>query len=72
MVVLLLIFFCSTGVWTQGLHLEPLCQLYFCKELFKVGGSRGTISPGWFEPWSSWSLPLEYIVNFLRSHYSVL
>jgi hypothetical protein len=23
------LFSCSTGVWTQGLHLEPLCQLFF-------------------------------------------
>jgi hypothetical protein len=27
----LFLFFCSTGVWTQGLHLEPLL---FCDEFF--------------------------------------
>jgi hypothetical protein len=38
--------FFSTGAWTQGLHLEPLHQPYFCEGLFKRG-SRETTCPGW-------------------------
>jgi hypothetical protein len=30
-------FFCSTGAWTQGLHLEPLHQPYACKGFFMIG-----------------------------------
>jgi hypothetical protein len=29
-----LLFFGSTGAWTQGLHLEPLHQPFFCDEFF--------------------------------------
>jgi hypothetical protein len=43
-------FFCSAGVWTQDLHLEPLHQSFFVIELFAQAG---------FEPWSFWSLPPE-------------
>jgi hypothetical protein len=28
---------CGTGVWTQGLHLEPLHQPFFVKGVFKIG-----------------------------------
>jgi hypothetical protein len=39
-------FFCSTGVWTQDLHLEPLHQPYFCEGFFEIGSHR-TICQGW-------------------------
>jgi hypothetical protein len=29
--------FCSTRALTQGLHLEPLHQPYFCKGFFEIG-----------------------------------
>jgi hypothetical protein len=32
-------FFCSTGAWTQGLHLEPLHQP-FMLGIFKIGSRR--------------------------------
>jgi hypothetical protein len=38
--------FCSTGVWTLGLHLEHSTSHFFVKGFFKIG-SRGTICPGW-------------------------
>jgi hypothetical protein len=45
-----LFFFCGTGVWTQGLHLEPLHQPFlwfvlFC--LFFQDRVFWTICPGW-------------------------
>jgi hypothetical protein len=42
--------FWGTGVWTQGLHLEPLCQPFFVKDFFKIGSSK-PFSPGWL--WTS-------------------
>jgi hypothetical protein len=39
-------FFCSTGAWTQGLHLEPLYQPFFCDEVFWDRVSQ-TICLGW-------------------------
>jgi hypothetical protein len=45
----LFFFFCGTVVWTQGIHLEPLHQLFF----FKIG------SPELFGLIPSWSLPPE-------------
>jgi hypothetical protein len=51
-------FFFSTGVWTQGLHLEPLWQSFFVKGFFKIG-SLELFAQSDFEPWSSWSLPPE-------------
>jgi hypothetical protein len=39
-------FFCGTGAWTQGLHLEWLHQPYFSEEFFETW-SRGTICPDW-------------------------
>jgi hypothetical protein len=51
-------FFFSTGVWLQGLHLEPLHQLFFVMFFFKIV-SHGTICPGWLELHSSRSLPPE-------------
>jgi hypothetical protein len=50
--------FCSTGVWTQGLHLEPLYQSFFCGEVFEIG-SRELFAQTGFESRSSWSLPPE-------------
>jgi hypothetical protein len=34
-IIIIIIFFCGTGVWTQGLHLEPLCQAFFVKGFFR-------------------------------------
>jgi hypothetical protein len=39
-------FFCSTRTWTQGLHLEPFHQCYFCEGFFEIGSHR-TICPDW-------------------------
>jgi hypothetical protein len=50
------LFFCGTGIWTQGLHLEPLHHPYFCEGFFKIG-SRELFSQAGFKPQSSWSLP---------------
>jgi hypothetical protein len=41
-----LLYFCGTGAWTQGLHLEPLCQPFVEKGFVKIG-SHGTICLGW-------------------------
>jgi hypothetical protein len=38
--------FCSIEAWTQGLHLEPLHQLFFCDE-FSQDRVLQTLSPGW-------------------------
>jgi hypothetical protein len=38
-------FFFSTGVWTQGLHLEPLHQPFFVRVFWEM--VSGTICPGW-------------------------
>jgi hypothetical protein len=47
-------FFLSTWVWTQGLHHEPLHQL-FCEwwGFFEIGSCKLFAWAG-FEPWSSW------------------
>jgi hypothetical protein len=37
--------FCGTRVWTQGFHLEPLYQPYFCEGFFWDRVSR-TVCPG--------------------------
>jgi hypothetical protein len=41
-------FFCSTGVWTQGLHLVPLHQPFFMIFFFEIGCSK-PIFPGWLQ-----------------------
>jgi hypothetical protein len=64
--ILLLFFFCGTGVWTQGIHLEALHQSFFflfsCDRFFcffnKIGSCELFSQPG-LELWSSWSLPSE-------------
>jgi hypothetical protein len=47
-VCLFLHFFCGTGAWTQGLHLEPLHQPYFCERFFRDKVLR-TICLGWVQ-----------------------
>jgi hypothetical protein len=42
------VFFFSTGIWTQGLHLEPLYQPFFCDEFFWDRVSR-TICLSWLQ-----------------------
>jgi hypothetical protein len=54
----LVLFFCGTGVWTQGLHFEPLHQPYFCEGFFEIGSFELFAWAG-FKPRSSWSLPSE-------------
>jgi hypothetical protein len=44
-----ILFFGSTEVWTQGLHLEPLHQPFFVKGFFKLG-SRELFAWSGFEP----------------------
>jgi hypothetical protein len=51
-------FFCSTGAWTQDLHIEPLQEFYFCESFFEIE-SHKVFACVVFEPWSSWSLPPE-------------
>jgi hypothetical protein len=48
----LFLFFCGTGVWTQGLHLEPLHQPFFVMGFFKIG-SRKLFAPANFKVRSS-------------------
>jgi hypothetical protein len=48
-------FFGGTGAWTQGLHIKPLHQPYFCEGFFKIG-SQELFAWAGFEPRSSWSL----------------
>jgi hypothetical protein len=49
--IIRLFFFCATGVWTQGLHLELLYQpsfvkvFFFCFFFWDTGS--GTNCPGW-------------------------
>jgi hypothetical protein len=52
-----LFIYCIAGVWTQGLHLEPLCQPFLVMGFFPDRISR-TICPGWLLR-SFWSLPPE-------------
>jgi hypothetical protein len=49
-------FFGGTGAWTQGLHLEPLHQPYFCERFFEIGSCKLFALAG-FKLRSSWSLP---------------
>jgi hypothetical protein len=42
----LFIYFCSTGAWTQGLHLEPLFQPFSVLDIFEIG-SHGLFVWGW-------------------------
>jgi hypothetical protein len=44
------VLFCCTGVWTQGLHLEPLHQPFFVMDFFWDRVSW-TICLGWL--WTS-------------------
>jgi hypothetical protein len=37
---------CSTGFWTQGLHLEPLYQPFFVRGFFKIRSPKLFV-PGW-------------------------
>jgi hypothetical protein len=39
---------CGTGVWTQGLHLEPLHQPFFKMGFFEIG-SWELFAWGWFQ-----------------------
>jgi hypothetical protein len=50
--------FWGTGAWTQGLHLEPLHQPYFCEGFFEIGSCKLFACVG-FEPRSCWPLPPE-------------
>jgi hypothetical protein len=51
------VIFCSAGVWTQRLHLEPFHLPFFVKGFFKIGYLELFAWVG-FELWSSWSLLL--------------
>jgi hypothetical protein len=53
-------FFCGTRAWTQGLHLEPLHQPFFCDGCFKTGFCELFPWAG-FKLWSSWSLSPELL-----------
>jgi hypothetical protein len=50
-------FFSSTGTWTQGLQLEPLCQPFFMMGIFKIGSRE--LFPGAGFQSQTWSLPPE-------------
>jgi hypothetical protein len=49
---------CGAGVWTQGLHLEPLHQPFFMMGFSEIG-SRELLAWAGLKLWSSWSLPPE-------------
>jgi hypothetical protein len=52
--------FFQDWTWTQGLHLEPLHQLFFVMGFFEIG-SLELFAQASFKLWSSWSLPPEYL-----------
>jgi hypothetical protein len=54
--IILFIYFCGTGAWTQGLHFKPLHQPCFSRY-----GLTDYLSGDDFEPRSSWSLPPEQL-----------
>jgi hypothetical protein len=57
--IYLFIYFCNPGAWTQGLHLEPLWQSFFCVGFFQ-DRVLWIICLGWqIVLLSSWSLPPE-------------
>jgi hypothetical protein len=43
--ILWFFFFSGSGVWTQGLHLEPLCLPFFVLGIFEIGACK--LLPGW-------------------------
>jgi hypothetical protein len=45
-------FFFGTGALTQGLHLQPLYQFYFCEGFFEIGTHELFVWAG-FKPRSS-------------------
>jgi hypothetical protein len=47
--LLFIYLFCGTGIWTQGLHLEPLHQTISVVGFFWDGGVSWTICLGWFQ-----------------------
>jgi hypothetical protein len=49
-------FFCGTGVWTQGLYLEPLHQPCFVKESFKIASHE-------LFAWAGFDTPDLYLLN---------
>jgi hypothetical protein len=51
-------FNCSTRVWTQSLHFEPLHQPFFVKGFFEIRSHEPFAWNG-FKLWSSWSLSPE-------------
>jgi hypothetical protein len=57
----IIVFFCCTGAWTQGLHLKPLHQpfLCVCVMVFSKLGSWELFARAVFETPASWSLPPE-------------
>jgi hypothetical protein len=46
-------FFFSTGAWTQGRHLKPHHQPYFCEGFFEIQSHKLFARAG-FQLWSSW------------------
>jgi hypothetical protein len=57
--IFIYLFICSTGAWTQGLHLEPLHQLFFVKKKYFLRYSFKLFAGAGFELQTSWSLPPE-------------
>jgi hypothetical protein len=53
--ILWFFFFGGSGVWTQGLHLEPFHKPFFVLSVFEIGFLKLFAWVG-FEPQSSWSL----------------
>jgi hypothetical protein len=62
-IIIIIIIVCGTGVWTQGLRLEPLHQPFLMMGFLEIGsselGSPKLFAQAGFEPQSSWSLPPE-------------
>jgi hypothetical protein len=53
-----LFIYLRTGLWTQGLYLEPLLQPFLVLGIFEIGPCELFALVG-FKPRSSWSLPRE-------------
>jgi hypothetical protein len=49
LVYLFIYLFCSSGVWIQGLHLEPLHQPFLVMGFSEIGSCQLLICPGWFQ-----------------------
>jgi hypothetical protein len=57
--IIIIIIFCSTGVWTQGLHLGHSTSPFLCWVFFKIGSHR-PICSGWL-----WAMILQISASWV-------